>query len=635
MKNKLFLTFLLFVLGISMTMAQDNLLMSLTIPVDLKEGANTIIRKNDITLTINDRDEVIYEVDRIVTVFDENGYDNVDAIEAYDNSTIIKKMEAVIYNAFGKEIEVVKRKDFKDYSSVSGSTLYSDSRYLSLGYIPRSYPVTVHYTAEVKYKSTAFLPSWRPLESYGVSTESSSINVINETDINVRLKKENFDGYNIEEISPYHFQGTNIPAISYEEYAPTFSTFAPRLKIALEQFEMKGVEGINPDWNQFGKWMYDSLLQDVTELPEGVLAEVKELTKDAITDKEKAAIVYKYMQDRSRYISVQVGIGGWKPALAQEVHDLAYGDCKGLTNYTLAILRELGIPAYHAVIYGGRGIVDIDQDFSSTQGNHMILYMPQLDDEKNVWLECTSKTNPFGYIAGFTDDRDALVVTPEGGKIMHTTVYDTESNTQSTSAQIEIDAMGSLKAQVEITSAGWQYSFRDELAGMSKNDLFKRYKSQWGYMNGINIQEAQVQRDVDKVIVTESIAIQAENYGSQSGERLLFQPIVLNRRQSIPKRHRNRLRPVEIDRGYIDIDNYTITISPDLKVEALPEDYELNTPFGNYKVSVKSVDATTIKVFRELKINKGVFPSEQYKEFREFISQVVKHDKSRAVLAKI
>ena len=52
---------------------------------------------------------------------------------------------------------------------------------------------------------------------------------------------------------------------------------------------------------------------------------------------EKAKIVYKYMQEKTRYISVQVGIGGFKPMLAKDVDRLGYGDCKALSNYTKAL----------------------------------------------------------------------------------------------------------------------------------------------------------------------------------------------------------------------------------------------------------------------------------------------------------
>jgi hypothetical protein len=54
----------------------------------------------------------------------------------------------------------------------------------------------------------------------------------------------------------------------------------------------------------------------------------------------KAKLIYDYVQQKSRYVSIQVGIGGWKPMDASDVDRLGYGDCKGLTNYTKALWRQ-------------------------------------------------------------------------------------------------------------------------------------------------------------------------------------------------------------------------------------------------------------------------------------------------------
>jgi hypothetical protein len=82
---------------------------------------------------------------------------------------------------------------------------------------------------------------------------------------------------------------------------------------------------------------------------------------------------------------VQVGIGGWKPMLAGDVDRLGYADCKGLSNYTKALLKEIGVESNYAVIYGGRDIKSMDNEFSSVEGNHVVLCIP--NDEKYIWLE--------------------------------------------------------------------------------------------------------------------------------------------------------------------------------------------------------------------------------------------------------
>lgn len=632
MIKNIILTSLVLCLSWSSGLAQENLFDSNTIPDNLKENANAVIRKNDVVITIEEFDEVEVVTERIVTVLNKKGLGDINALESYDGTSRIKKMEVVIYDAFGKKIAKFKIDDFKDVSAVSNGTLYSDSKVKYLDYTPRDYPFTVHYKSVVENLSTAFLPTWVPLEYFYASTQSSSFKVVNKSEAVIKVKESNLENYSILKNGELDYSATNLTALEQQSYSPGFTTYGPMVKIALKRFRMKGVEGINNDWNDFGQWMNDKLMSDVGALPDVVKQEIKGLTKDASSDREKAKIVYKFMQDRSRYISVQVGIGGWKPIDAISVHEKAYGDCKGLTNYTKALLKEVGIESHHVVIYGGRNIRSLDNEFSSTQGNHMILYIPELDEEKDIWLECTSKTSPFGYIAGFTDDRDALVLTNEGGKIMHTTIYDTEENLQKSIAQITVDKDGSAAASIEMTTEGYQYSFRDHLNKESKKDLFKIYNNYWSHLNGLTILEAQVENNKEEIKVVEKASMTVSRYGSKTGNLLLMQPVFFNRNESEPPRYKDRYTDFEIDRGYLDIDEYEITLEKGLTLDAIPENISIDTKFGNYKLEITDLGQGKLRVYRSLKINKGYFPKEDYEFYRDFRADLVKHDASKLVL---
>ena len=86
------------------------------------------------------------------------------------------------------------------------------------------------------------------------------------------------------------------------------------------------------------------------------------------------------------------------------------------------------MPSYYTELYGDRDKIDIESDFFSVQGNHVILCVPNKD--KYVFLECTSQTDPFGYQANFTDDRNVVVIKPEGGEIIRTKIYENKDNSQ-------------------------------------------------------------------------------------------------------------------------------------------------------------------------------------------------------------
>ena len=173
--------------------------------------------------------------------------------------------------------------------------------------------------------------------------------------------------------------------------------------------------------------MHKSLLEGRDVINEATKIKILDWVKEAKSPLEKAKIVYQFMQNKTRYISVQVGIGGWEPIAANQVDQVGYGDCKGLTNYTKALLDVVGVTSYYTVVYASEKR-NLDKDFASLQGNHVILNIP--NEGKDIWLECTSQTMPFGFLGDFTDDRDVLVVTPEGGIIKRTAIYKDETNLQ-------------------------------------------------------------------------------------------------------------------------------------------------------------------------------------------------------------
>ncbi len=603
-----------------------------SISPDLKTKSNSVIRYNKTKIDLLDYNHMVVTKKRIVTVFNEYGDSDVNANELYSDKIKIKNLQAHIYDANGQEIKKIKEKDFIDESVVDGISLYSDDRKKYLKYVPLSYPYTVVYEAEIDYKTTAFLPSWLPIEGYYVSTEYSEYQIINSSDAQIRLKTENFEGFDISPIGEYHYEAENLLAISPEAYSPSFTDFAPYLKATLTEFDMEGVKGVNNNWEDFGQWMNDKLISDTQELPLEVKEKIKSLTGNAVSSIEKAKIVYQYMQEKTRYISVQVGIGGWKPMNASDVDRLGYGDCKALTNYTQALLQEVGVTSYYSVIYGGKNKRDIDSEFSTTQGNHVILCLPQ--DNNNIWLECTSQTVPFGYIANFTDDRDALVIKPDGGEIVHTTVYEDADNILNTKSVIELDEIGNIVADVNLESFGTQYGFHEQIQHKTHKEQELYYKNYWDYINNLSILSKELIDNKKEVVFAENVKVEALKYAARAGDRLLFQPNVFNRITEAPPRYKIRKLPLEVDRGFVDFDEFIIKLPDNVSVEALQDSISINNKFGEYEFSIKKINEKELLFKRKFLLRKGYFPNEDYNEFRDFWLKVIKHDKSKIALIK-
>lgn len=622
--------FCLYLTSFIMTAQPESLYDAHQISPQLLANANAVVRWDKTTTTIDDIDDVTIQIKRVVTIFNENGIRHMGTVVGYDNSRSIKNLEARIFDERGEEIKKFKKNDFEDESAVDNGTLYSDSRVKYLRYTPIKYPYTIEFDAELQFASTAYLPKWTPLEGYYVSTEKSIFEIINRSTIPLKLKDQNFEGFTIEKKDGNYFKAENLSAINPEAYSPGLNRLAPSLKVAMSKFNMDGVPGVNNEWSDFGQWYKDNLLEGTDILPDAVIADIQNRTAGIDDPLEKAKIVYKFVQEKTRYISVQVGIGGWKPFNAEDVDRLGYSDCKGLSNYTRALLAAVGVESNIVLLYGGRDIRNLETEFSIPEGNHAILNIPI--NNENIWLECTSQTAPFGHIAGFTDDRDVLVITSEGGKIVHTKEYKAEENLQETSADITIMPDATLKGNVEVKTYGYQYSEHRNKQFLPLKDQELSLKEYWDNINNLKLEKFELKDDRDNVKFTESATISAEAYATKTGNLLLFQPNAFNIVETIPTRYSVRTQDFEVDRGFLDTDEFTINIPQGLEVEALPSDANIESKFGRYQSTITRISENQLQYKRMFTLNKGYYDKAEYEDFRSFMASVVKNDKAKIAL---
>ncbi|MEW4925349.1 DUF3857 domain-containing protein [Algibacter sp. 2305UL17-15] len=615
--------------------SQDLNYTSLTIPENLKKNANAVIRSDEVNVVIKSIDEMVITKKRVITVLNGKGKNSVRARVRYDDGIKIRTLQALVFNSFGVQIKKIRKNDFRDVSAVSGGTLYSDSRLKYLDYTPVSYPYTIEFISEIETNNTAFIPRFFPLQNSYVSVESSSYGIEYPEQITLRKKENNLEGVDVtfkESEGLISYQIKNMEAFEPESYSPSFSGVVPNVFFASKQFSLEGVNAEVETWDDFGKWMYKDLIKDAYDLPVSTIEKIKDLVKNEKDDIEKAKKIYQYVQDKTRYISVQVGIGGWKPYSASYVDRLGYGDCKALTNYTMSLLKAVGIESNYTVLYAGDSQMNIDKDFTSIQGNHVCLSIPTANE--TIWLECTSQKSPFGFIGDFTDDRDVLVITPEGGKIKHTKKYTTEENTQILKGNYSISNEGDITAHVQVSSKGIQYDDKFNIENYDDRDRDMAYKKRWRYINNISFDAIVLENDKDSIQFTETLSFTAKNYTKNAGTRMLFSINALNRNRHVPDRYRKRTLPVKVKRGFVDKDNVTITLPEGYKIESLPKNKTIENKFGSYKTKITVQGDNTLNYKREFIVKDGEYPKEDYTKFRAFYKEVSKMDNAKIALIK-
>lgn len=606
----------------------------LEIPPELLKNSNSVVIEETVDVDATNIRKMKIKTRRVVAVLNSAGSKDTRAYEFYNEHSRVKKIEVEVYDAQGERKNRYRKKDFLDISR-SGTNMYVDSRVVYLDYTPTFYPYIMVFESEVESGDSGLLnPKWF-MYGYAESLQHSELTIRYHSDNKIRYKEKNLEGHDIvisEKPTEFSIKAKNIPAFRYEENSPSKIEIFPHVLLAFQKFQLKNVMATVNNWEDFGLWMENSLFSDVGEISQKTISEVNRLVSDETTNVAKARKIYQYVQEKVRYVSIQIGIGGWKPMPASEVDRLSYGDCKALTNYTKVLLDAVGIPSYYTIVYADETPWHIDEDFASMQGNHAILGIP--DGDEISWLECTSQDWPFGYIGTFTDDRNVIMITPEGGKLTRTKIYEPAENSQLTNALIQMNSSGEILSKFESTSKGLQYQNKYSLVKTRESEIDSYYKNRWSHINGFTIVDYEFENNRQEIFFSEKLNLTIPRYVTFVGNDILFNPNVFNQFNYIPPQIKNRKQNLKINRGFIDEDIITIEIPENMQIETLPESTLLEGEFGAYEIKFEKISEHILKYYRKFHMKKGEFPPGEYENYRKFLRTVSRLDNTKILLTK-
>ncbi|MBK9291543.1 MAG: DUF3857 domain-containing protein [Bacteroidetes bacterium] len=545
-------------------------------------------------------------------------------------------LSARVYDAAGKEIRKITGNDIHDLSAVPAGTVFSDDRIKVMDFTPVSYPYTFHFKSVIRSNNTAFLPEWMPVKYYHQSLERASYSITYPAawNLNRSMKQEAQFGVTTRS-EPGLFSATvsNIPALIHEYGVPLHEHFLPSAGFSLNKFALMGLEGQADTWEQFGKWYHSNMLLGRDRLPEATKAEMRSLADKFPDPVQQARAVYQYMQRKTRYVNVAIGIGGWKPLPVADVDRRGYGDCKALSFYTIALLEAAGLPATYSIVYAGNNEMKcIDTSHVAIQGNHVIVSVPLPDT--TIWLETTNAYIPFGYLGGFTDNSTVLSLAGSRAYIARTPDYPAGVSTQSSSSSISLTAGGNMGAEIFIRTAGAQFDNRFPLTWAKLQDVEDFYRKHWSQLQHISFGKIGFNQADNRPVLQEHLTLHATAYGTVTGNRMFVPLNAFNRLTDVPPRYPDRKLPFQILRGFTDADTTVIHLPPAYEVESMPSEQELKSRFGTYSFKVVQNPDQTITYIRYLQLQPGLYRPEEYAEYQQFRREIARLDQLQIVLIK-
>lgn len=524
--------------------------------------------------------------------------------------------DAWIEDMSGNIIRKLKSKDILDRSSISNISLYEDDFVKEFELKHNQYPYKIVYS----YKLT--LNKFFHIASYDYRNKRQKVRnskVIVETAEGqpIKYKQKNMDEPKIETTAKticYIWQFSYEPS-EREINASVNNSKAPVLEIIPLDF-IYGVNGTFQNWQTFGNWIY-RLNANRDYLPQSETKKIDELLNGVKDDKEKARILYYYLQDYNRYINVKLKVGGLQTQSAEYVAVNRYGDCKALTNYMKAILKYAGVNSYYTLINLDERVEAIDTGFASQAFNHAILTIPFGND--TTFLECTSNNLPFGYVHSSIQNRKALCISENSSRLISTPAQNPKDVRCNRYIKTTLNNDNSGLTTILITRKGEEYEDANYLStNINKNtvDKYMRNNILEGSFDLTNFNFKKAPRDSAQIQL--EVECRMHSIYKQFGNNISITPYALK----VPyyENPDKRTQDVQIDFPQYYEDSLVYEI-PGMAISKVPSNVEIITTYGHYLLQFEAKD-NQLTVHKSLLIKAGNYPIDEYSKFQGFVQQL-------------
>ena len=438
-------------------------------------------------------------------------------------TTSLKSFSGTLCDASGKLIRKLKRGDLK-YTEFSAGNLAIDAATYYMEVYAPTYPYTVRYEYELADKDGILgFPSFIPVSS-GTSLQKGvyTVSVPASTQFGYKClnigepEKTTADGRDV-----YRWTLTNVPALKSEPARPPLLDLLPAALTAPHDFIYEKTQGSMRDWASYGVWQC-SLLEGRDQLPDALKQEVHRRTDHLTAPRDKVKALYDYMGETTRYVSIQLGIGGQQPASAAEVFRTKFGDCKALSNYLHAMLAACDIESFYTIIHTQNK--HIPRDFATPAiANHAILGVPCQRD--TLWLECTNTDVPFGYVHQSIAGHDAVICHDGKAEVVTLPAYADSLNTECQRIDVRLDEAGNASLSLSSVSRARQYEWTRPILDLARDkqaDFLRRsFQLPLAQVDSLRCEEV-LDKPLPEMHIRASIT--ALRYANKTGSRL-FVPV--------------------------------------------------------------------------------------------------------------
>jgi hypothetical protein len=608
------------------------------------DDVDAVVLLDDQETTVRDNGEIVTHERIAYRILRPDGKHYAVHAVHFDDETKINSFHGWSITARGQEYEAKEKDAFE--RSVSSYEVFSSLKIKIMALPGDDVGTVVGFEYEQRSRPYLFQDSWDFQEDIPVERSRYALSLpagweyraswINHPDQNPAVQGNS-----------YVWEVTDVPRIEREYRKPPDRALAGTMIVTF--FSEKIKNQTYRSWNDLGIW-YSQLTAGTREASPALQQKVQELAPATLPMLDRIKALARFAQRDVRYAAIEVGIGGLRPHSAPEIFAHRYGDCKDKATVLLTMLAQIGVKSFYMPIHDERGIYT-DKTPPNRGFDHVILViqLPEASYPKNLpavyehpklghllIFDPTNEFVPFGNLPHYEQDSYGLLVTDNGGELIHLPVSSPELNKTNRTAHVKLLPDGSLQGEIEEVRTGYAAMFaREFLQGESHNDRKKILEHFWGPSIGsfrIDSFELVNADDIDKDFVIR-YKFTSDHYAKNAGPLLLVRPHVVGEMADGFDASKPRHYAYEFYAPFERSERVEITLPEGYKIDELPTPARAAPPFAEY--TSKTEDAgNVLKYSRDYKMRTTTVPLEKMDQLKRLFGEIIVDEKSMAVLKK-
>ena len=384
---------------------------------------------------------------------------------SYSDFVPLEQIEAYTLAPGRKSYRKVEVTEFTHRDERSDEIFHDDNRTVSFLFPAMEPGAIAHLDYTLAYPDARFVTSH--FFASGRPVEESTLTVICDPGIEVDALPFHIDDAQLvreeergKRSTTFRFRMREVPQLDFEPDGPSVLYYAPHLQLMVRDTEDPVAASGSPI-DRLYRWYYGHIAgsynTDDPELRDLAL----ELTRGIDDPHAKAAVLYGWVQDHIRYVAVEDGLNGVIPARPEVTFETRYGDCKGMSNILLTLLRAAGLDAHLAWVGTREKPYRYDELASTAVDDHMIVELTV--DTGHVLLDGTSARLPYGMPSAFIQGKQVLVAVDSlNWELVKAPVVPAVRNHYGDSLHLRLEG-GDLVGHGRSTYTGYQRSYMANL----------------------------------------------------------------------------------------------------------------------------------------------------------------------------